>query len=178
MYRDARKQAKLSIEEAAFRLNIGIRTLVNYEQGYHVPPPEVVLAMSRLYKQPWMTQRYCRDFCAIGKAYSYEVLDNVSLDLSSILLKLVGEMSEAQAVLNRLLELTVNKRSRNDFTADQWREFITCLGEFLDVEHNVETFKIALGQWTDVSELIEAHNAKCRARGYVRGKRQKGSEAA
>jgi transcriptional regulator with XRE-family HTH domain len=95
MYRDTRKKVRLSIEEAAFQLHISTKTLLNYEHGASLPPPETVLAMSRLYREPWMTQVYCRRDCAIGRAYSYEVLDRVNLDPASILLKLVGELKEA-----------------------------------------------------------------------------------
>lgn len=168
MYKEARKRAGLSIEEAAFRLHIGTRTLIKYEAGETIPPPEVVLEMSRLYRVPWMTQHYCREHCAIGRAYSYEVLTGVNLDPASVMLKLVGEMAEAQAVLQRMLELVVNKNRREDFTSSEWNEFTRLLGEFLDVEHNIECLKISLGYWCDVAELIKAHNEKCWQRGYIK----------
>lgn len=176
MYKEARKQAGLSIEEAAFGLHIAPRTLCKYEAGETVPPPEVVLEMSRLYRIPWLTQHYCREHCAIGRAYSYEVLTGVNLDPPSVMLKLVGEMAEAQAVLQRMLELAVNKNRREDFTPEEWAEFTKCLHEFLDVEHNVETLKISLGRWCDVSELISQHNQKCWQRGYI--KKEKPAEPA
>ncbi len=177
-YKEARKKAGLSLEEAAFRIHVGTRTLSKYEAGENVPPPEVVLAMSRLYREPWMTQLYCRRDCAIGQAYSYEVLDRVNLDPASILLKLVGELKEAEAVLGRLLELAVNKNAREDFSQAEWAEFVAKLQEFLDVEHNIEVLKISLGRWCDVSELIEAHNRKCRERGYVSKEQAALAEAA
>jgi len=167
MYMHARKEANLSREEAAFKLHVGTRTLAKYEAGETVPPPEVVLAMSRLYKIPWLTQHYCKQNCAIGKAYSYEVLNAVNLDLASVILKLTGEMKEAEAVLAKMLELAVNKNSRSDFSDQEWAEFVKCLHEFIDVEHNVETLKISLGQWVDVSELVKEHNDKCYRHGYV-----------
>jgi transcriptional regulator with XRE-family HTH domain len=167
MYRDARKKVGLSIEEASFQLHIAPRTLCKYEAGETLPPPGIVLAMCRLYCEPWMTQIYCQRDCAIGRAYSYEVLDRVNLDPASILLKLVGELKEAEAVLGRLLELAVNKNTREDFSQAEWSEFVAELQEFLDVEHNIETFKISLGRWCNVSELIQAHNQKCCERGYA-----------
>lgn len=167
LYKTARKRAGLTIEEAAFRCYISARTLCKYESGENMPPPEVVLAMSRAYGIPWMTQMYCRNSCAIGEAYSYEVLTGVNLDPASVMLKLVGELKEAQGVLNRMLELAVNKNSRSEFAEQEWREFVSCLQEFLDVEHNVETLKISLGSWMDVSELVKMHNRKCIDRGYV-----------
>lgn len=168
MYKQARKDAGLSIEEAAFQVHIAPRTLCKYEAGETVPPPEVVLAMARIYRIPWMTQIYCRENCAIGEAYSYEVLTGVNIDPPSVLLKLVGEMAEAQAVLQRMLEIAVNKNSKDDFTSEEWAEFVRCLHEFLDVEHNIETLKISLGQWCDVSEFISQHNTKCWQRKYIR----------
>jgi len=170
MYKGARKQAGLSIEEAAFQLHIAPRTLCKYEANETVPPPETVLGMSRLYQIPWLTQHYCRENCAIGRAYGYEVLTGVNLDPASVMLKLVGEMTEAQVVLQRMLELTVNKNRREDFTLEEWTEFLRCLHEFLDVEHNVETLKISLDRWCDVSELISQHNQKCWQKGYVKRK--------
>lgn len=167
MYRNARKKMGMSIEEASFQLHVSAKTLQNYENGVSTPPPEVVLAMSRIYQEPWMTQIYCKKACAIGHAYSYEVLDQVNLDIASILLKLVGEMREAYEVLGRMLELTVNKNSRADYTDEEWDEFINKFHEFLDVEHNIEVLKISLGRWCDVSQLIAAHNQKCYERGYA-----------
>ena len=178
MYRDTRKKVGLSIEEAAFQLHISTKTLLNYEHGASLPPPETVLAMSRLYHEPWMTQIYCRRDCAIGRAYSYEVLDRVNLDPASILLKLVGELKEAEAVLGRLLELVVNKNAREDFSQAEWSEFVAELQEFLDVEHNIETLKISLGRWCNVSELIQAHNRKCCERGYASKEKAALKEAA
>jgi len=168
VYTSARKDAGFSIEEAAYRVNVASRTLIKYEHGETIPGPDVVLAMSRVYKRPWMTQIYCKECCAIGQAYSYEVLNNVNLDPQNIMLKLIGEMNEAQTVLNKMLEIAVNKNSRSDFTEQEWDEFIDCLHEFLDVEHNIETLKIALNHWCDISEEIQKHNKKCLERGYVK----------
>lgn len=168
MYRGAREAAGLSREEASFRLHIGSRTLSNYESGETTPPPDVALAMSREYRVPWMTQLYCKEHCAIGHAYSYDVLNNINLDPPTVLLKLLGEMKEAEEVLNQMMLITVNKNRREDFTPEEWTQFINCLQEFFDVEHCIETFKISLGRWCDVSELIHNHNQKCWQRGYIK----------
>jgi transcriptional regulator with XRE-family HTH domain len=167
MYKKARKACGLSIEEASSRVHVAHRTLCVYEAGERTPPPEVVLDMARTYGAPSLTQAYCRESCAIGRAYSYVVLDNVNLDPPSVALKLLGELSEAQAVLQRMLTALVNKNGRDDFTATEWEQFCRDLHEFLDVEHNIETLKISLGSWTDVSELVAQHNRKCVDRGYT-----------
>jgi transcriptional regulator with XRE-family HTH domain len=168
MYREGRKQTGLSIEEAAWRLHIAPRTLIKYEAGETVPPPEVVLEMSREYHIPWLTQVYCREHCAIGAAYSYEVLNGINLDIQSVILSLRQEAEEAMAVLGDLEKLSRNKRCCEDFNDADWNEFVKALQEWLDLEHNIECIKISLGTWTDVSELVKQHNTKCEERGYVK----------
>ena len=170
MYKIARKQAKLGIEEASFRLHIAPRTLCKYEAGDTVPSPEVVLAMSREYRQPELTLNYCRQNCAIGKAYGYEVLDAVDTNPVAVLAKLMGEIDEARGMLNRAMAITINKVHRNDFTDDEWDEFTDATLEFLDVEHNIEVLKLTMGRMCDVSELVERHNQKCRDNGYTKKK--------
>lgn len=170
MYRSARKLSGKSIEEAAFRLHIAPRTLCKYEAGETTPPPEVVLGMSQLYKQPDMTLKYCRE-CPIGEAYGYEVLNNVNLDPATVLLKFIGEYREVGELLDRLLELTVNKNERQDFSSDEWQEYIQGLQELLDLEHNIECLKMSLAKWCDVTELVEQHNMKCLQKGYIKKER-------
>lgn len=168
MYREGRKEAGLSIEEAAWRLHIAPRTLIKYEAGDTVPSPEVVLEMSREYHMPWLTQVYCREHCAIGAAYSYEVLNGIELDIQNVILSLRQEAEEAIAVLGELERLSRNKRSRQDFDDADWLKFMQALQEWLDLEHNIECLKISLGNWTNVAELISEHNHKCEQRGYVK----------
>jgi DNA-binding XRE family transcriptional regulator len=163
-----REDRKIPRTKLGKMIHLSPRTIEAYETEKQVPSPDTVLAISKCLKLPWLTQIHCKWHCAIGDAYSYEVLTGVNLDPATVLLKLVGEMAEAQAVLGRMLEITVNKNSRECFTEVEWAEFTRCLQEFLDVEHNVECLKITLGQWCDVSELISQHNLKCKQRGYIR----------
>ena len=66
MFVEARKQAKMSRQEAAHRLHVGERTLARYEKGESVPPPDVVRGMVRLYNRPEMTRKYCLRYCPLG----------------------------------------------------------------------------------------------------------------
>lgn len=170
MYKAGRKNAGLSLEEAAFRLHIAPRTLCKYEAGQVVPSPDVVLKMSQEYQQPELTLLYCRENCAIGKAYGYEVLDAVDTNPVVVLAKLMGEMEEALNMLNRAMSIAINKVRRGDFTNDEWDIFSEAVLEFLDVEHNIEVLKLVMGRMTDVAELVERHNQKCRENGYVKRK--------
>ena len=170
MYKTSRKSANLSIEESAFRLHIAPRTLCKYEAGETVPGPEVVLAMSREYGKPEMTLTYCRENCAIGRAYGYEVLNGVDTSLVTVLAKLGGEIDEARGLLGRAMSLAINRMERDCFTDGEWGEFSGAVLEFMDVEHNIEVLKLALGKMCDVSELVEQHNKKCRDSGYTKQK--------
>lgn len=167
MWQHARNTVQISRETAAGELHIGARTLADYESGKTVPPPEVVLGMSRLYERPEMTQLYCRHYCSIGAAYSYDVLNAVNLDPASILIKLQTEMAEVQKIFPRMLEIIINKNQRDDFTPEEWSEFEDQLHELLDVEHCIETFKLTLGKWTDMAVMVAAHNQKCQDKKYV-----------
>ena len=62
----------------------------------------------------------------------------------------------------------VNKNGREGFTDREWEQSSKYLHEFLDVEHNIETLKIFLGTWADMSVFVAQHNAKCRDRGYIK----------
>lgn len=170
MYQCAREYTGMSREEAAFRLNVAPRTLAYYEAKkgeIRMPPPDVVLKMSEIYDEPMLTLRYCRE-CPIGQKYSYVVLDNVNLDPATVLLKLQEEYREAGKVLDRIVQLTINKNNREDFKDNEWREYMELHQELWDLEHNIEIHKACLARWCDVGELIEDHNRKCRERGYVK----------
>lgn len=173
MYKVAREQAGLSQFEAASLINISTRALAYYEAKERPPAPDVVLKMSQIYRQPELTVRYCRE-CPIGQAYSYDILDNVDKNLTSVIAKLITELKEAMKAAEVLLELSINKKRREDFTDDEWTFFLKAVGEFFDVEHNVEMLKLVLEELTEtvslVPELVAKHNQKCRDRGYVKRK--------
>lgn len=175
MYRDARERVGISRDEAAFKLHIGTRTLAYYEAQERLPGPDVVLEMCREYNQPDLTIRYCRECCPIGQVYSYDSLNNIDMSLPAVILKLISELKEAMSAVDVLLELTVNKRTKADFTEAEWSQFIGAVQEFLDVEHNIEVLKIAIegltAEQTLVPKLIAQHNQKCRDHGYIKEKR-------
>ncbi len=169
MYKQTRKQSGLCIEEASFQLHIAPRTLCKYEAAETHPGPEVALAMGRVYKAPALTMQYCRRECAIGTAYSYEVLNNVDLSPQNILLKLHQVHQDAGEAIGRLLSTVINKQQHSDFTDGEQQSLEQDLHDLLDLEHTIETLKMELGerQWCDIPQLVSEHNSKCFDRGYV-----------
>ncbi|MBC8590647.1 helix-turn-helix domain-containing protein [Wansuia hejianensis] len=149
-------------------IEISTESLGCYERGVRAPSPEMVVELSNIYKEPFLTQRYCKYNCAIGQAYSYEILKGVDMNLSNVALKLLEEHRESHDVLEETLMLITNKRNKEDFTETEIQRLKSNIHELLDTEHTIEIFKIALNKFIDMKEMIYEHNQKCRERGYVR----------
>ena len=67
MYVVSRKNAEITRTNSADGLFISDRTLARYELGEGTPGPDVALAMSKLYKDPRLADRYCLEVCPIGR---------------------------------------------------------------------------------------------------------------
>lgn len=167
MYRNARKRVGLSIEEAAMQIHISSRSLNNYEQQSTIPPPDVVIQMDRVYQEPKLSAWYCSQVCDIGKKYCYELLNNVDLSPMGILAKYRQEEVEAHEAMENIMVLLLNKRGREDCSDQELIELRRWALEMLDLEHVIETMKIRLWDYVDVSELVDEHNRKCRNKKYV-----------
>lgn len=149
------------------QIEISTESLGCYERGVRDPSPEMAVELAEIYEAPFLTQRYCKYNCAIGKAYSYEILDNIDLNLSNVALKLLEEHRESHDVLAETLILITNKRSKKDFSQAELKKLKFNVHELLDVEHNIEIFKIALNKFIDMKEMIAEHNQKCIDRKYA-----------
>lgn len=67
MYKEAR--GPMTVEEAAWRLHIGARSLYRYESGEQVTPADVVCMMTEIYDAPWLPLWHCLHRCPIGMLY-------------------------------------------------------------------------------------------------------------
>lgn len=173
-YQTPRERLNLTRNDVASLLankeiSLSIESLGCYERGIRDPSPGMVVELAEIYQEPFLTQRYCKYNCAIGQAYSYEILDNIDLNISNIALKLLEEHRESHDVLAETLILITNKKSKEDFTQKEVEKLKFNVHELLDTEHTIEIFKIALNKFIDMKEMIAEHNEKCRERGYIRG---------
>lgn len=173
MLRNARKSVGISIEEAAHRIGCAPRTLVKYESNETTPKPEIILEMASVYQVPWLTLLYCKDYCRIGNAFSYEILNNVDLSLTAVLSSLEEEMEEATGVIKELRKLARNKQSSDDFGENELKRLRTKAQEVWDVEHNIEVLKLALSNILNMQEEIRKHNQKCIQRKYATNELEK-----
>lgn len=165
----SREKVLLSRKQAGKLLSLHPKSIEGYEYNRVPPAPDIVLAMGDVYRDPTLTKHYCKTFCAIGSAYSYVILNNVCLDISSVLLKMRQEYQEAGEAMEKLFALVVNKRCKEDFKEHELREVESCLQELQDLEHNIEVLKIQLASlnWFNVRQLVSDHNSKCYRQGYV-----------
>lgn len=174
-YQTPRERLNLTRNDVASLLankeiSVSIESLGCYERGVRDPSPSMVVELAEIYGQPFLTQRYCKYNCAIGQAYSYEILDAVDLSLSNVCLKLLEEHRESHKVLEEVLILITNKRDKEDFTVEEIERLKFNIHELLDTEHTIEVLKIALNKFIDMKEVVAEHNQKCIDRGYTRRK--------
>ena len=153
MFKDARKDAGLSIEAAAFKLHIGNRTLINYEGGHTLVPPDVALNMAEVYKKPVLTARYCAEYCPIGQKYAYPIEQK---SLTGAVLGLIKEINDVKAVRDRLIELA----SDGVISEKEIPEFERILSELMDLEQRIETLKLLAASLVPIDQLIRKRKEK------------------
>lgn len=168
VYKDARLAKGLTLEEAAELIHCTSRTVWAFENEKN-PDAYYVSMMAKTYDKPELTLFYCKNNCPIGRDFSYELLDNIDLNITTILTKLNIEMKEAQGVMNSLISQSINHEFENNM-----EKFEEDLQELLDVEHNIEILKIKLHQWLDVKKITNIHNEKCIERNYTKKKNTPG----
>jgi transcriptional regulator with XRE-family HTH domain len=105
MYREARKVAGLTLEEAAWRLAVAPRTLGKYESGELAVPPETVIRMGETYDEPELLPWHCSAKCPIGR-----VLRPVfqSGDLAIDTLALLKELRDVNDCVSALVEIAAD----------------------------------------------------------------------
>lgn len=77
MYTAPRCRVDMTRFDAAIDLHLSDRTLARYELGEAIPPPETVLAMSRVYRDPLLPIKHCAEVCPLGAAIHDRVEEEV-----------------------------------------------------------------------------------------------------
>lgn len=98
-------------EEAADRIGIGLRTLIRYEEGSVLVPPDVILRASEVYGQPALCNRYCRELCPIGQATKADVLQT---DLPTSVLRLQHHQTQMLKTMESLVAIAADGRVTKD----------------------------------------------------------------
>ena len=164
MYKDARNKAGLSTEAASFRLHVGRRTLVNYENGHSIVPPEVVLKMSEVYEQQVLCTQHCAKRCPIGQIFAHDVEER---GLESAVLRLLKEHTDVRFVRDRLIEIAA------DGVVDEQElpDFEKIMVELLELEKTIGTMKLLATRILPMGELMKREKEKA-ARKATNSKRK------
>lgn len=162
----ARKKAGLTQEQVAKQMFLGVRQYQRLEYGEQEMTPEEALRLGDALECRQITMVYCAKMCAIGRRYCYHVLNNVDLSPTAILTKYRQEEREAHEALENMAVLFLNKRGKDDCTDSELQELHRWSLEMLDLEHVIETLKIRLWDFLDVTKLVQEHNTKCIEKRY------------
>ena len=148
MLRKARNRAKLTREEAAHRIYIGTRTLADYELGRTIAPPDVVMKMAEVYREPTLPADYCATVCPIGQVLAHSI--NRS-EFAITVLRLLKEFADVE----RLKEKLVSIAADGELQQHELDEFEAILKEMVELEKRIGELKFfALRQGIDVGEIM------------------------
>lgn len=164
----ARRQMGITQKKLAKQMHVSLRSYQLLESGQQALSANQVLRLARTLNAPRLTMIYCREKCPIGQAYSYELLNNVDLSPTAILVKYRQEAREANDALEKLSDLMLNKRTAQDYNDAEMAEIRRQAHELLDLEHVIETLKLQLWKFLDMGELVREHNQKCLDRHYYK----------
>lgn len=163
---NARKEAGMTQIELAKKLHVSLRTYQDFESGQRQLNPAQALQLSRILHAPGLTMAFCRQSCAIGQEYGYNVLNNVDLSPMAVMTKFVDEAEEALAAVGKLKRLILNKKSFQDCSPAELAEIEASIGEIHDVIHNGKLALLALSKFVTDAQSSCRHHDKCLARGY------------
>ena len=108
IYQLSREAADLSREAASEALEfISPERLEKIESGKSAARPEEALAMERAYKNPLISNSYCRFECPIGAKYEP---DAQLKDLAQVTVELLAALGRLEEEKPRLIEISVDGR--------------------------------------------------------------------
>lgn len=135
MYRTARKEAGLTLEEAAWRLNVAPRTLGKYESGELDVRPEMALKMGGIYGLPEMLPEHCSKSCPIGRVLQPVFrVGNVATDT----LRLLKELRDVNECISGLVEIAAD----GEVEPNEMSEFESALRELGELAEAIQKLKL------------------------------------
>lgn len=165
--RQARKNANLTVLEAAEQLGVSERQLLRYEHGQCDVPADVIMRMADIYGCPELIIRYRQERDVFERELGGLMLTNVNPDPVAALVKYAEELEEAnqatQDIVRRVINLRVNNQDKE--------QFVTMLEQAIyDVKTalaHTETKMLSLLGVQIGLAAHQRHKEKCLRRGYV-----------
>ncbi len=150
MLRAARNTAGISREEAAHRLYIGTRTLADYESCRTVAPPDVVMRMAEVYREPALPADYCSTVCPIGQVLAHSI--NRS-EFAVTVLRVLKEFADVERLRDNLIHIA----SDGKINPHEANEFKAIMKEMVELERSIGELKFfALRHGVEIKEIMPA----------------------
>jgi len=150
MLRKARNATGITREEAAHRLYVGTRTLADYELGRTIAPPDVVMRMSKVYREPTLPADYCAKICPIGQVLAHSIERS---EFAVTVLRVLKEFADAKELLNGLTRIA----SDGKINPHEEPEFKEIVKEMIELERWIGELKFfALRQGIEIEEVMPA----------------------
>lgn len=102
IYKNARKVAGLTQEQAAEQLYISVRSLAEYEAGRTMPPDDVVCRMVEVYRSKPLAYLHLKNSTEVGRRFLPEL--NI-LDLPRSVLKLQKEVKDITDIQHQMVDV-------------------------------------------------------------------------
>lgn len=153
IYQQVREELGYSREKASGLLHISADQLEKYENEKTNLRPDVVLAMSDVYKRPRLCNYYCSQECPIGQQYVPKI---ETKELSQIILEMLAHLNAMSDKQERLIEITADGL----ITSDEIRDFVEIQERLEKISITVETLQFWTEQMMDNGKIdMEAYNA-------------------
>ncbi len=148
MLRTARNKAGFTREEAAHRIYVGTRTLADYELGRTIAPPDVVMRMSEVYREPTLPADYCAKVCPIGQVLAHSL--NRS-EFAVTVLRVLKEFADVEKLRGDLIKIA----SDGKINPHEEAEFTAIMREMVELERWIGELKFfALRQGIEIDEIM------------------------
>lgn len=136
IYQLSRENAKLSREEAGFRMKyVTEDRLEKIENGRTNIKPEDVLEMARCYNDPLLCNKHCSQECPIGKNSVRPISEK---DLAKVTTQLVKSINSMYEMKDTLIELA----ALDDLPPEKMDELIFCGIEMNKFSNSLDSLKL------------------------------------
>lgn len=133
IYKNARRNAGLTQEQAAEQLYISVRSLAEYEAGRTIPPCDVICRMVEAYKAKHLAYLHLKNSTEVGRRF---LPDLHILDLPRSVLNMNNEIDDVLEMNKKLSRIACDGRI-DEHESETWRsiekELMEMIGAGLSV---------------------------------------------
>ena len=150
MLRTARNKAGITREEAAHRIYVGTRTLADYELGHTIAPPDVVMRMAEVYREPTLPADYCSTVCPIGQVVAHCVERS---EFAVTVLRVLKEFADVERLKDSLVCIAAD----GELHEHELDEFEAIMKEMVELEKRICELKyFAMRHGVEVQNIMPA----------------------